>query len=33
MPHPRYVNVMVVLTLIAFAVLAFTFCNMGRAKN
>jgi hypothetical protein len=29
MPDPRYVNVMVVLTLIAFAVLAFTFLQNG----
>jgi hypothetical protein len=29
MPDPRYVNVMVVLTLIGFAVLAFTFLQRG----
>jgi hypothetical protein len=29
MPDPRYVNVMVVLTLIGFAVLAFTFLQHG----
>jgi hypothetical protein len=29
MPDPRYVNVMVVLTLTAFAVLAITFLQHG----
>jgi hypothetical protein len=29
MPDPRYVNVMVLLTLIGFAVLAFTFPQHG----
>jgi hypothetical protein len=29
MPDPKYVNVMVALTLIAFAVLAFTFLQHG----
>jgi hypothetical protein len=27
MPDPRYVNAMVVFTLVVFAVLAFTFLN------
>jgi hypothetical protein len=29
MPDPKYANVMVVLTLIAFAVLAFAFLQHG----
>jgi hypothetical protein len=29
MPDPRYVNVMVVLTLLVLAVLAFTFLQHG----
>jgi hypothetical protein len=29
MPDPRYVNVMVALTLLVFAVLAFTFLHHG----
>ena len=29
MPDPRYVNVMVVLTLLVLAVLAFTFLQQG----
>jgi hypothetical protein len=29
MPDPRFINVMVVLTLIAFALLAFTFVQHG----
>jgi hypothetical protein len=30
MPDPRYVNVMVALTLLVLAVLAFRFCSVGR---
>jgi hypothetical protein len=29
MPDPRYVNLMVMLTLVAFGALAFTFLNHG----
>jgi hypothetical protein len=31
MPDPKYVNVMIILTLIVFALLAFTFLNRAPA--
>jgi hypothetical protein len=33
MPDPRYVNVIVALTLLVLAVLAFTFSSRGRARQ